>query len=151
MYSSLYIYIFLLFVTFSYVKPSSTTYFPGVRLMYTQRKCIRYSHLVPSLAPLCLQNSLNYLVNGNVAQLVSRNLMYARKTFPIPLHHHHQPVPLTPGRMGPRTHAAYTAYAKSCNQHDATGSGIHQTSQCFSTQLSSVVDHVPTGAASSCF
>ena len=62
----------------------------------------------------------------------------------------HQPVPLTPGRMGPWTHAAY-ARSWLCHQHDTTGTGIHQTTQCFSTLQLSSVGRISTGAAPSCF
>uniref|UniRef100_A0A674E9Q0 Cyclin-dependent kinase 2-associated protein 1-like n=1 Tax=Salmo trutta TaxID=8032 RepID=A0A674E9Q0_SALTR len=66
---------------------------------------IIYTHLVLGWTSLWLQNSLNSSGHGIVAQLVSRDLTCARKTFPTPLRH--QPVPLTPGRMGTWTHAAY--------------------------------------------
>ena len=74
-----------------------------------------------------LKNSLNSLGHGNVAQLVSRDLTCARKTS---LHHHHQPVPLTPGRMRPWTNAAH---AKSwlCHQHDVIGTRIIGPSHVF--------------------
>jgi hypothetical protein len=62
---------------------------------------ISHTHLVPGRNPLCFQNSPNSSGNGTIAQQVSRDLTCARKTFPIPLHHRHQPVLLTPGRMGP--------------------------------------------------
>ena len=47
-----------------------------------------------------LQNSLNSSGHGNIAQSVLRDLTCARKTFPTPLHHCHQPVPLTPAQDG---------------------------------------------------
>jgi hypothetical protein len=61
---------------------------------------IRYTHLVLGRIPLCLQNSLNSSGHGNIAQSVLRDLTCARKTFPTPLHHFHQPVPLTPAQNG---------------------------------------------------
>uniref|UniRef100_A0A673XUT6 Transient receptor potential cation channel, subfamily V, member 1 n=1 Tax=Salmo trutta TaxID=8032 RepID=A0A673XUT6_SALTR len=72
-------------------------------------KC-KYTNLVPGRTPLFLQNSSGHgfykVWHSNVAQLVSRDLICARKIFPTPVHHCHQPVPLTSGRMGPWTHAA---------------------------------------------
>uniref|UniRef100_A0A4W5MN65 Transient receptor potential cation channel, subfamily V, member 1 n=1 Tax=Hucho hucho TaxID=62062 RepID=A0A4W5MN65_9TELE len=72
-------------------------------------KC-RYTHVVLGRTPPFLQNSSVHgfykVWHSSVAQLVSRDLICARKIFPTPLHHCHQPVSLTSGRIWPWIHAA---------------------------------------------
>jgi hypothetical protein len=64
-------------------------------------------YLIPKMLSLLGLVSNNVQIRSIVAKLISRDLTCARKMFPTPVHHRHQPVPLTPGRMGKHTHAAY--------------------------------------------
>ncbi|XP_029533543.1 mitochondrial-processing peptidase subunit alpha-like isoform X1 [Oncorhynchus nerka] len=104
-----------------------------------------YHHSYEDSGLLCIhasadprQNSRNSTGHGQVAQLVSRDLTCARKTFPT-LHHRHQA-----GAMDMYC-LRQILTAISMTQQQATE--ICWPRQYFSTQLSSVGDCVPTGAA----
>ena len=61
---------------------------------------IRYTHLVPCRTPLCFQNSLNSLGAWKRLSIGIKGPNVCQENMTPP------PVPLTPGRMGPWTHAA---------------------------------------------